>query len=616
VGRALLVCRLAGRDLRARWSETLLLLLAITAALSTLTLGLVIHDVTSGPYAQTQAATRGPDVVAESSFVSSNDSTTSPADLAALERLAHAQGVVAHSGPYPMTTAIFRTPTVTAGANVEGRQSGVAAVDQPDVTEGTWVQPGGVVVERTFAESAGLHLGDRVTLNGRPFKVVGYAVTAAFSAYPEMGCQAGCSFGSVQLDSTDTGLVWTTEAAARSLATKAAPLTYFSNLKLANPAQANAFANTRDNPYDGNGPLTTAPFLNSWEQISREDGNVVRNEQIVLMVGAWLLAILAVASVAVLVGCRMADQMRRVGLLKAIGGTPGLVASVLMAEYIVLAVTGALLGILVGWLVAPALTAPGGGLLGTAPAPPLTVVNVLEVLAVALGVAVVAALVPALRAARTSTVSALADTARAPRRSGLLVALSSRLPVPLMIALRIMARRLRRTALSVLSVFVTVSGIVAVLIAQHALSGAQLVGTTGLANPRTQRANEVLAVVTVMLIALAAVNAVFITRAMVQDAKQSSAVTRALGGTPRQVTAGLSAAQTLPALVGALMGIPGGLLLYDAAKHGGEAGTLPPVPELLAVVIGTVAVIAVLTAVPARWGARRPVAPILQAELA
>ena len=33
----------------------------------------------------------------------------------------------------------------------------------------------------------------------------------------------------------------------------------------------------------------------------------------------------------------MADQIRRVGLLKAVGGTPGLVAAVLLAEYVVVA---------------------------------------------------------------------------------------------------------------------------------------------------------------------------------------------------------------------------------------------------------------------------------------
>ena len=64
MGRALLVCRLAARDLRRRPAEAALLLLAIMAATTTLTLGLALHGVMSKPYQSTRKATAGPDVVA------------------------------------------------------------------------------------------------------------------------------------------------------------------------------------------------------------------------------------------------------------------------------------------------------------------------------------------------------------------------------------------------------------------------------------------------------------------------------------------------------------------------------------------------------------------------
>ena len=64
MGRLLLIARLVARDLRHRPSEAVLLLLAITAAATTLTLGLVLHGVTEGPYQRTRAATAGPDLVA------------------------------------------------------------------------------------------------------------------------------------------------------------------------------------------------------------------------------------------------------------------------------------------------------------------------------------------------------------------------------------------------------------------------------------------------------------------------------------------------------------------------------------------------------------------------
>jgi putative ABC transport system permease protein len=433
------------------------------------------------------------------------------------------------------------------------------------------------------------------------------AVTAAFAPYPNI-CFTGCIIGSSQMAATQPGLVWVTPAAARSLATKMEPLTYFLNLKLAHPGSADAFA------YVHSTPSPTSPYLTGWQDISQQDGRIVANEQLVMMVASWLLCLLAVASVAVLVTGRVADQIRRVGLLKAVGATPGLVAMVFLAEYLVLALVAAAAGLAAGRLAAPLLTNPGAGLLGTAGAPPMTLGTVAVVAAVALAVAAVATLLPAVRAARTSTVPALADAARPPRRRGWLVAISARLPVPMLLALRLAGRRPRRVLLSVFSVAVTVSGLVAVLIV-HAHDDLRFGAASTLADPRLERLNQVMMVFTVALVALAAVNALLITWAMVVDARRSSAVARALGATPGQVSAGLSGAQVLPALIGALLGIPGGFGLVNAVRHqAGSAITTPPAWWLAATVIGTVAVVAVLTAVPARIGARRSVAGVLQAE--
>jgi len=128
----------------------------------------------------------------------------------------------------------------------------------------------------------------------------------------------------------------------------------------------------------------------------------------------------------------MADQTRRVGLLKAVGGTPGLVAAVLLAEHLAVAVAAAAAGLLAGWLAAPLLTSPGT----PCSAPQRACGHPATfglVVAVALGIATVATLVPAIRAARTSTVAALADAARPPHRSQRLIKVSARLPVPLLL---------------------------------------------------------------------------------------------------------------------------------------------------------------------------------------
>jgi putative ABC transport system permease protein len=378
------------------------------------------------------------------------------------------------------------------------------------------------------------------------------------------------------------------------------------NLKLADPTDAPAFVDAHFSP------LTGTEILEPWQDIRGAHEEVVHDQQRVLQIGSRLVALLAVASIAVLVGGRMADQTRRVGLLKAVGGTPRLVAVVLLAEYIVVALVGSAAGLAAGWLAAPLLTDPGAGLVGSAGAPSLTMSIVGVVTAVALGVAAAATFVPAVRAARTSTVQALDDAARPPRRSPWLIAVSARLPVPLLLGLRVAARRPRRVVLNTASIFVTVTGIVAVLAARTQNNqDAQLVGGT---DPGTVKLNQVLLVITVTLVALAAVNAIFVTWATALDAKHSSALARALGASPQQVSTGLSAAQVLPALVGATLGIAGGLGLF-AALGGGEDGmTGPPLWQLLAVAPVTVLVMAALTTVPARVGARRPVADTLRSE--
>jgi hypothetical protein len=70
----------------------------------------------------------------------------------------------------------------------------------------------------------------------------------------------------------------------------------------------------------------------------------------------------------------------------------------------------------------------------------------------------------------------------------------------------------------------------------------------------------------------------------------------------------------LPALAGSIVGIPGGIGLFAAVTP--ETTTIPSLWWMLAALLGTPLAIAGLTGIPARISARRPVAEILQSELA
>ncbi|MGD0069720.1 MAG: FtsX-like permease family protein, partial [Streptosporangiaceae bacterium] len=351
-----------------------------------------------------------------------------------------------------------------------------------------------------------------------------------------------------------------------------------------------------------------------WQAISSAAALLVQDQQQVLRVGALLAVLLAVASVAVLAGGRMAERTRRVGRLKAVGSTPRLVAAILVAENLALAVAAAASGLVIGWATAPLITNPGAGLIGTPGAPSITPATIGLTVAMALAVALASSLVPAIRAARSSTVSALADSPRPPGRRSALIALSARLPVPLLLGVRITARRLRRAVLGAASIAVTSTGIVAVLTfratVDHDLGGASG-GQVG--NPVATRDTQMLVVIMIVLVALAVLNAVCAAMATVVDSRRSAALARALGASPRQVSAGVAWAQVLPAVPGTLLGIPLGLGLFLAADGGGVL-TVPPIWWLAAAVLAIVAAVAAMASIPARAGARRPAAAILQAE--
>ena len=584
-GRLLLVYRLLVRDLRRRPSETVLLLVAIAAATGTLTFGLALNGIANRPYQQTRAATAGPDMVVESPEV------TGPQALAALAPLTTAPGVTGHSGPYPVAYLMLTARGKTVHAVVEGRDRAPATLDRPAVTGGTWVRPGGVVVERAFADALGVHTGDPVSIDGHALRVAGTAVTAARAAYPSAGWRVP------RTPFTDPGgLVWVDRSDIAALAGGQQSLSYTLNLKLGDPA---AFV-------DASG---AAIHTSTWQFIADQDGRLVKKARKVMLIGSWLLAALAVGSVAGIVAGRVIGQRRRLGLLKAVGAGPAMVAAVHLAEYLVIGLAAAGTGLAVGWLAAPPLTNPGAGLLGAVGVHPPALRTVVAGTVLALAIAAAAALAPVVRATTTDTVHALADAATPPRRRRWRVWLSRRLPTALLIGVRINARRPRRARLVMVNSLVTTTTLVAVLMAQ---AQDQLIplGDVELPRPRDARTNQAMFLVIVVLCVLALINAIVSAWTAVLDARHPLAVARTLGATPAQVTVGMTVAQLLPAIPGVLAGIPAGMGLYLAVGLGEVR--YPPDSWLFAAGLGVLLAIAALTAIPATAAARRPVADTLR----
>lgn len=606
-GRLLLLWRLASGDVRRHLVESVMVFVVIAAAAATLTVSIALSGVTDHPYQQTRMATAGPDVIADvaaggpapAGGQAAGSAGGSPSSVIA--SLVGAPGVTAHSGPYPYVYSTVGFGGHRVDVVAEGRDEAMSPVDQPKLTHGAWLRPGAVVVEAGFADALGVRVGDRVTVGDTDLRVAGIAVTAAVPSYPSSLCHLACGMAVPQ----DMGLVWVTRSAARHLGGNATP-SYLLNLKLKDPAQAAAFvAKNGGGPAPGSVPV----LLSTWQGIRSADGALVQIEQVALQFGGWLLGLLALAGLAVLVGRRMTEQTRRVGLLKAVGATPATVAAVLLAEHLVIGAAAGAAGLLAGWRLAPLLTGTGSGLLGGPGAPSIGPWTVTVVAVVALGVPALSSFIPALRASRTSTSSGLADAPRVPPRRPRLLALSARLPVPALLAVRQLARRPRRALLNGASIMVTVTGIVAILASYRYTHPSS--GGSGIVNLRISRLDELMTIITIMLAVLAGVNTTFIAWATAADARFSSALERALGASGRQVTSGLCIAALLPAVPAALAGLPLGVEVYHLLVKAQSPPALP-VWQLAAVFCVALLVVAGLTALPSLAAARRPPAEVLQ----
>jgi putative ABC transport system permease protein len=262
------------------------------------------------------------------------------------------------------------------------------------------------------------------------------------------------------------------------------------------------------------------------------------------------------------------------------------------------------LGLAIARLAGPAVANPTASLLSTATGPSVDTIALTTI--VALAVAILTTLGPTLRALRTETVTALADTVHRPRRRALLTRLSALLPTSLLLGLRLIARRPGRAVLHACNVSVTVIGGTALLMIYAQPVRSYGLGSSGLGNLRAEHERHILLAVTVLLVVLAAVNTVTITWTTALEARPTMAIARTLGATPGQITAGLSTAQLLPALPGAAVGVPLGMMLCLAFSAGNV--TMPSTWGLFIAALVPLPVTAALTALPARIAARRPVA--------
>ena len=393
-----------------RWVQTVVIMLATAAAVTAGILGTGLLVASNAPFDHAFAAQRGSHLTM----------LTDPAKATAAQLAASAQadGVAEASGPFAVAQVMVLPPPPpglsepSAGAHgpvltVAARTRPGTGVDQVALVEGRWPRKPG---EALLAAGGDLRVavGDTLTMgdgtNARDVIVVGLArsVSGTADAWMTPG-------GLADLPSMSSG--------------------YQMLYRLEDAGTASRVGDARDAVTAAlpDGAVTSA---RSWLVVKKEANDQTSLFVPFLLTFGALSLILSVLIVGTVVAGAVGSTTRRIGILKALGFTPSQVVRAYVAQALLPASAGAVLGVVAGNLIAVPLLADTGDLYGTVASTIAPWVDA-AVLVGALAVVTITASAAAGRAGRLSAVDALA-VGRTPAagRGRYAAQVAARLPLP------------------------------------------------------------------------------------------------------------------------------------------------------------------------------------------
>ena len=601
MGACRLVLGLAWRNVRHRPVQALLLLLALSLSTTAITLALALYEISDSSWDRVSRATNGFHVSA-----SADTRDMSPAQRervrAELAGLGDTPGVVAVGGPWRSAQVDAEINGAPLRLRVQVRDTDSAAVDQPLVTAGHWLDDReGVVLEDGLAEAARLQPGDTITVAGQRVPVRGAALTVSAGPYP----------------TDQPAWVWISPATAAGLGAALDGGGYVLDLRLADPDQAGSFAVTHPAVYE----------TDTWQESKSESATDLQDLAGVFGILAAFVVVLTIGTAVILVAGRMAAQTRQVGTLKAVGATPGQVTCVLLVEYLAVAFLATAVGLVAGTLLTPPLARLSRVLsVYGAQTPPITWPRAAIAVAVTTAVVVLATVRPALRGVRRSTLRSLGSSTRAPRRSGRLMRAITRLPLPLAVRLGLRSANRRRGRFLANTLGLTV-GITLIITALALRTGVDTFRQQGLSlndpDPISRaasianqdRMSTLGFTVAAFLIALALINAAVAAAFSAHDHARNHAIMRTVGTTPGQTATAFLVANLTACLIACALGIPFGIVFYESSVRG---EILEPIGLTVLTYIATsliaLLLYALIAVIPARHLARRPITPQLTYE--
>ena len=599
MGAGRLIIGLAWRNLRHRPWQALLLLFALSLSTTAITMALVLAEVGDRSWDRISRATSGYHV--DASAETSPDMSPAQRERvrAELASLGEAPGVIAVGGPWRGAHVDAEIDGMPLRLRVQVRDTDSAAVDQPLVTAGHWLDGReGVVLEDGLAAAAGLQPGDTITIAGQRVPVRGAALTVNINAYP----------------TDQPARVWISPATAARLGAALDGGGYQLQLRLADPDQAESFAAAHPEVND------------TWQESKSESTHDLEELAAVLVTLAISVVGLTIATAGILVAGRMAAQIRQVGTLKAVGVTPGQVTCVLLVEYLAVAFLATGVGLAAGTLLAPPLARLTDVLsVYGAQTPSITWPRAAIVVAIVTSVVLFATVRPALRGVRHSTLRSLGGSTRPPHRAGRLIRAVDRLPLPLAVrlGLRSTTRRRGRFVANTFGLTIGITLVITTLALRDGVNGFRQKGLSindpdpisraaSIANQ--DRMSTLGFTIAAFIVALAVINAIVAAVFSAQDSTRNHAIQRALGTTPGQTVTEFLVAHVAACLLACALGIPLGIAFYTTSTR----GPLDPIGLSALTYAATVLIALLLYAViaftPARLLARRRIAPQLAYE--
>lgn len=426
------VWRAARAAVRRRRLQTLVIGLVTLTSTAAIVVALGLVDAASAPFDKAFAEQRGPHVIAAFDPAKVSD--------AQLDRAVRRPGVEAAAGPFAQATVDLPRETMNFGLGndltIVGRDDPAGPVDRLDLWAGRWATGPGKVVLNRDPDWAPDDLGKKLRVpSGPDLTVVGFA-----------------------FDLSGTADAWVAPEQIGALHPTATQMLFrFTDASSQDRLRATLDTVTEVLPRDA---LTASrSYLTLKDQI----GSSARAYTPYLMAFGILGLVVAVLIVANVVSGAVISGFRHIGILKALGFTPGQVVAVYLTMISVPAVVGCALGTAVGNLVARpffefVFMGPDAGVLhGNVSVAPW--VNVLALLGMP-AVCALAALAPAVRAHRLSAARAISagSAPRAGRARGIQRRLAgSRLPRSVSLGVGLPFARPGRSALTLAAVVLGVT---------------------------------------------------------------------------------------------------------------------------------------------------------------